>query len=222
MSRDEPNAPVSSVDPRSGAVIARWAIRYSAGRSTGVHDDAIALTHMLAGHLRAQERDVIVDEARNALAAAQRNRDSGSRRWVNGDEPGRWQELIDVLTELDGGGDDKPVDVGLGRTLALCAVSAMRRVSGYSWSADEPDPATVQQVAEAIAAAAPQFRPSDRVLLMRDLREYELGLQRADPAAGCSPAWQKLYLTVGDMELDDDYARLNHLPTRLSGPSQAT
>jgi hypothetical protein len=219
MAQNSAPARISTIDAHCGAVIARWAIRYSAGRATGVYEEAIALCHMLAAHLTADERDLIVEEARSALGIVQAIHAKGDRLLVNSDEPRRWQELIDELTGLDGDGDDEPVDVGVGRTLALCAVNAMRHVSGYAMSADQFDAEIVTEVARAIAAAAAQFSPSDRVLLMRDLRERDVEMFRADRSNGIAPAWGGLYLTVAAMELDEDYARLNHLPPSLLGPS---
>lgn len=200
-----------TVDPRAAALLARWAIRYAAGRATGAFQEALTLSYRVAPHATAAERDALIAEAERAAEIAYRL-ESERSTWANTGEGRSWTALIDRLRAIDGDGDDELVDVGLGRALALCANSAVRRLTGFDLSSGDGTREDDEAVAAACAATAPQFSPSDRVLMMRDLYERHSAML-AD--GGLPRPWCELYATLAGMELDQSYLRHSRVPVSL-------
>lgn len=202
----------TSIDPRAGALVAAWAVRYSAGRATGAWANALAMVSLVEASLTPAERARVVAEAERAHAIALTN---ASGLFHNAGEAEDWRDLIERLSARSDEGASDPVPSHGGRTIALAAISAMRIASGSGFAAT-PEPGAAGAVAEAIASMADEFSPSDRVLLLRDLKERAEEIVRIPEDGPLDPAWSELYLTVSAMALDEDYARVNRLPQTIS------
>lgn len=199
-----------TVNPRAAALLVRWALRYAAGRYTGVYTYPMAVAEMLGARLTPAERAAIIAESEAGLAIAEGR--IGEPLSVS-DEPDDWRRFIERMNVLEGEGTDDPLATHGGRALALTANGAVRRVSGYDIGPGEE--AEVIAVAEAVAQVAHEFSDSDRVLLMRDLKERASEIGRDSGGPGFHPAWSELYRTISQMPLDEDCARWNSLPESI-------
>lgn len=217
-SADETIPRATEVSPRPAALLVPAALRYAAGRATGVSDYPVSLAYALAARLTPHERRRIIEAAIGAAMASAANRNNPSM-FVSG-ESERLTELVDTLESLDGPGSDEPLQAGSGRTLALVANSALRFTSS-PWSAEVGDePAEHPALCLAVLQLAPEFRASDRVLVLRDLAEAAEDWRRStrdgEPARTIPDPFVELYAELLKLPLDDDYARMNRLPASIA------
>lgn len=197
------------VAPRACAVLVRWALRYSAGRLTGVYSYPMAIADLAGERLTSAERAAILKEAKAALAAAvYREGDV----WNDHGEPEAWRRFVARIDALDGEGSDEPIQTHGGRSLALTASGAVRCLTGYGAGAGDDE---IEAVAAAIAQVAQEFSDSDRVLIMRDLNDHASAARADAGAPDVNPVWAELYGTLAQMPLDEDYARRNRLPESI-------
>ncbi|WP_217925016.1 hypothetical protein [Miltoncostaea oceani] len=201
----------SEIPGWAAAAISPLAVHYSAGRATGAHECAISFARSALPLMGSADRARLLDQVRRAHEIS--GRFAPGDLFHNAGERAGWAELITAIeTVPHSDGSREPLRSHGGRTIALAAISAMRTALGRS--AEHP-PAEVSALAGAIAAAAPEFSPSDRVLLLRDLSE-EVALRLRGPGTPpLGPEWAELYATVRAMELDEDYLRFNRLGDAL-------
>jgi hypothetical protein len=217
VAQDAPRIPI---DPRAAALLVLWAIRYSAPRLlTGASSWPQVAASVLAPYLTQDERAAICITAITARSLAQAAADDpeqgppGLGLQEALDRVASWQALVDRLQELGGDGKDGPVLEWWGhRTLALTALSAVRRLSDGvalgNLSQDERE--AVASVADACAACAGEYSPSDRVLIMRDLAYAAEAAARMDEPF--PQEWAGLYARLAAMPLDEEYRAMNRLP----------
>lgn len=212
---DQTTPRMREVSPRPAAFIVPWALTYSAGRATGVSDRPVALAHQLADRLTPDERRRIIDAAVGAQLTAVVNADGPMS--VDG-EAERLGRLIDTLEALTGPGDDEPLPAGSRRLIALVANSALRLAADpWRQGGDDGEDSEHPALCLAVAQLAPEFRASDRVLVLRDLAgAAEDWARRPEGEPQIIPlCFSWLYGRIMALPKDEGYARMNRLPEAI-------
>lgn len=212
---------LEAVSPRPAAFLVPWALRYGAGRATGASDYPISLAHALGERLTPGERERIIEAAVGAQVAAAANR--GDPAFHVPGELERLERLVEFLERLPGAGTDEPLRSGGGRTIALVANGALR-ITSEPWHHGAPGSEEYPALCLAVGQLAPEFRASDRVMLLRDLAGAARSWESAGPAEGrpsrIPPCFCGLYDQIMQLPLDEDYARHNRLPGAIGLSAQ--
>lgn len=175
------------------------AVRYSAGRLTGVYIYPLIVASELRPSLTPEERAIVIDTATDALERTTRS----TRAFDVADERRDWARLIDQVATDSGPGSDVPVELH-GRALAISAIGALRHVLEATPTLAPSDAAAI---ARSCAAVAGQFSTSDRVLVLRELAEHA---ERTDVPVAAH--WVEMYARIAATPLDESSARWHHLP----------